>query len=317
MPAPGGYADAVRKSSAAVVNLYSERAVTDEKSGVQRLLLSSLGSGVIIDDAGYLVTNNHLIRGATRVRVQLADGRLDTPVLVGIDPETDLALLRTRLTDLPGIAMGRSDQLEIGDVVLAIGNPYGLSQTVTQGIVSATGRGLLGLTSFENFIQTDAAINQGNSGGALINTNGELVGINTATLSQNTEGAGIGFAIPVNLVRGVAEDLKQHGRVIRGWLGVVPHLKQLTRGQLLEYGIDAHGGIVVDNVYPNGPGALAGVQRFDILTHLNQMPIENRQQALLLVAGLEPGAVVEIDGYRGKTPISLRAVAGERPVIPE
>lgn len=281
---------------------------------MQRRLMSSLGSGVIIDGEGYLVTNHHLINGASRVHVQLADGRLDVPQLVGIDPETDLALLKTKLGGLPEISLGRSDQLAIGDVVLAIGNPYGLSQTVTQGIVSATGRGLLGLTSFENFIQTDAAINQGNSGGALINARGELVGINTATLAEDRPSEGISFAIPVNLVRGVVEDLKAHGRVIRGWLGLVPHMRTISAADLREFGIEAHGGILVDRVYPNGPGWAAGVQRFDILTHLNDVPIDNRQQALLLVAGLDPGSSVTIRGFRGREPFTFEAVAGERPV---
>ncbi len=180
----------------------------------------SLGSGVIVDGAGHIITNHHVIQGADEIRVQLADGRIAMPEIVGMDPDTDLAILRVPIKDPPVMPMGRSDELRAGDVVLAIGNPFGLSQTVTQGIVSATGRGRLGVTDFEDFIQTDAAINFGNSGGALINTQGELIGINTAVLAQNLGTDGISFAIPVNMVRGVMDQILAHGRVRRGWLGV-------------------------------------------------------------------------------------------------
>jgi S1-C subfamily serine protease len=222
---PSSYADAVDIAAPSVANVYTRRLVSDAQQGVGSggfRVNTSVGSAVIIDAAGYLVTNYHVVALANDIRIQLADGQIASPELIGVDAETDLALLRVDLGTLPAIPLGRSDQLRIGDVVLAIGNPYGLSKTVTQGIVSATGRGVLQLLTFENFIQTDAAINEGNSGGALINSAGQLVGINTAVLTQDAGTEGIGFAIPVDLVRGVVEEIKRNGRVIRGYVGLVP-----------------------------------------------------------------------------------------------
>lgn len=311
-----GYADAVRRSAPAVVNIYTRRSVADDSRRPAQTQLTDLGSGVIIDADGYVITSHHLIRNASKIYVLLADGRRATPELVGTDPDTDLALLKIGLADLPEIELGVSDQLAIGDIVLAIGNPYGLSQTVTQGIVSATGRGLLGLTTFENFIQTDAAINRGNSGGALIDANGALVGINTATLAEDQSTEGISFAIPVDLVRGVVADIIRHGRVIRGWLGLVPNLRMLGPDDFENLGLEAASGILLEQVYKNGPGWNAGLRRYDILTHLNGVPINSRQQALLLVAGLAPGTALEIEGYKGRQRFKTRAVAGERPVEP-
>ena len=211
-PQPASYAAAVAASSPAVVNIYTERLLGDNEGRTYRD--QALGSGVVINPQGYVVTNWHVIAGADQVRLQLADGRIATPMLVGADPETELALLKIDLPDLPVIRLGRSDDLAVGEVVLAIGNSLGLSHTVTMGIVSATGRGDLGVTTFEDFVQTDAAINPGNSGGALINARGELVGINTAISDRGTVSPpeGIGFAIPVNLVRGVMAQLIEHGR---------------------------------------------------------------------------------------------------------
>ncbi|MFO1426958.1 MAG: trypsin-like peptidase domain-containing protein [Steroidobacteraceae bacterium] len=222
------------RAAPAVVNVYTARVVTERvprnlfedpfgelgpryRQRVER----SLGSGVIVDDLGHIVTNHHVIADADSIRVQLADGRVANAKIVGRDPDTDLAVLQVALPRLPVMPLGRSDQLRVGDVVLAIGNPIGLSQTVTQGIVSATGRGQLGVATFENFIQTDAPINVGNSGGALINAAGELVGINTAVIAKNLGVEGIGFAIPVNLVRGVLGEIVAR-RVVRGWIGIVP-----------------------------------------------------------------------------------------------
>src|SRR5262245_44332301 len=217
------YAEAVAATAPAVVNIYTESVYS--LPGAPRGLTvreRGLGSGVIIDREGYVVTNFHVIRDADQIGVQLADGRVAVPEIGGADPERELALLKIDLPDLPQVRVGRSDTLEVGDVVLAIGNSLGLSQTVTMGIVSATGRGL-DVATFEEFIQTDAAINVGNSGGALINARGELIGINTAVINRAGDQAmpeGIGFAIPINLVRGVMEQLIKHGRVIRGYLGV-------------------------------------------------------------------------------------------------
>src|SRR5690606_17700274 len=198
-----------------------------------------------------------VIQGADEIRVQLADGRIATPTIVGADPDTDLAVLRVALDDLPVMPLGRSNDLRAGDVVLAIGNPFGLSQTVTQGIVSATGRGRLGVTDFEDFIQTDAAINFGNSGGALINVEGELIGINTAVLAQTLGTDGISFAIPVNMVRGVMDQILEHGRVRRGWLGVSS--EDVPRAAAAAFGIDPPAALLVSEVDPRGPAALAGL----------------------------------------------------------
>ena len=241
----------------------------------------------MIDPRGYVVTNWHVIRDADEVRVQLADGRVAIPTLVGADPETELALLKIDLPNLPGIALGRSDNLEVGEVVLAIGNSLGLSQTVTMGIVSAKGRGQLGVTTFEDFIQTDAAINAGNSGGALVNAKGELVGINTAVLSTAPDQPtpeGLGFAIPVNLVRGVMQQLVAHGRVIRGYLGVRHRRPAGEPGARL--GIDG-GAVQLTSV--TGPAAAAGLKPGDVLTHINDQRTFTAQQAMNMVASAQPG----------------------------
>ena len=222
---PASFADAVDRSAGSVANIYTKRLVQDDDAPSDRPRFrvdTSFASAVLIDSAGLLVTNYHVIADATEIRVQLSDSRIIEPEIIGVDAETDLALLRVDAGELAAISMGNSSQLRIGDIVLAIGNPYGLTTSVTQGIVSATGRGLLNLVTFENFIQTDAAINAGNSGGALVNSRGELVGINTAVLAQDPGTEGIGFAIPVDLVRGVVEQIKRHGRVIRGYMGAGP-----------------------------------------------------------------------------------------------
>lgn len=309
---PDGYARAVAASSPAVANIYTER--TFSPPGVQSGLIlrdRALGSGVVISPDGYVVTNWHVIEGADRIRVQLADGRIATPKIVGADPDTELALLKIGLQDLPTIALGRSDSLRVGDVVLAIGNSLGLSQTVTMGIVSATGRGQLGLTAFEDFIQTDAAINTGNSGGALVNTKGELVGINTAAIGSfgdRDPPEGIGFAIPVNMVRGVMAELIDHGRVIRGYLGVdTIDLPALYAAQL---GID---GAAVQLERVQGPAAAAGLRAGDVITHINGIRMLSQQQAMNFVASAKPGERIRIRVVRpGAEPFETEAVLEER-----
>ncbi len=283
---PASFADAVDRSAPAVASVYTRRVVPAESSSVagQFRLNTSLGSAVVIDAEGYLVTNYHVVAGASEIRVQLADGRIADPEVVGFDPETDLALLKVNLGPVPAIPLGRSDQLRIGDVVLAIGNPYGLTKTVTQGIVSATGRGLLQLMTFENFIQTDAAINEGNSGGALVNSLGQLVGINTAVLAQDVGTEGISFAIPVDLVRGVVEAIKRDGRVIRGWVGLEPD--ELTPAESEGLGLEPNIGILLTRVIEGGPAADAGLRPGDVILTINGEEIRSRQQALLIVAGL-------------------------------
>jgi serine peptidase DegS len=317
------YASAVAASAPAVANIYTERNLYTERSlsfsggrnaapGGVLVRGQALGSGVVIDKQGYLVTNWHVIKDADQIRVQLADGRIAIPQLVGADPETELALLRIDLPDLPQIKLGRSDSLEVGEVVLAIGNSLGLSQTVTMGIVSATGRGQLGVTIFENFIQTDAAINVGNSGGALVNARGELIGINTAVISAAAKDLpmpeGLGFAIPVNLVRGVMDQLIAHGRVIRGYLGV--DTVDLPAQQARAFGVT--GSAVLLQVV-RGPAAAAGLLPGDVLTHINDQRMYTQTQAMNLVASSQPGERIRIRVARPNgTVFATEAVLEER-----
>ena len=317
--------DAVAVTAPAVVNIYTTRAVASmsrqdrlrQRLGLgfgatSRRLVTSLGSGVITDPAGFIVTNYHVVIDATDIKVQLADGRVADPAVIGMDVDTDLALLKIELPELPTMTLGRSDTLRIGEVVLAIGNPYGLSQTVTQGIVSATGRTQLGLSRFENFIQTDAAINTGNSGGALVNLHGELIGINTAVLSEEFSAEGIGFAIPVNLVRGVTDQLKEHGRVRRGWLGIVP--RDVTTVRATQLGLPNQGGIEVVGIYQNSPAMLAGLRRGDVITHINAQPIQVSRQLLNIIASLMPRDIIELRGIRNGQPYTVDIMVTERPV---
>ena len=313
--APASYADAVARSAPSVANIYTKRLVQEPGTATDRprfRIESAFASGVVIDADGYLVTNYHVFETEpTEIRVQFADGRNVEPEVVGFDAESDLALLRVNLPDLRPIALARSDDLRIGDVVLAIGNPYGLSTSVTQGIVSATGRNLYQLVTFANFIQTDAAINAGNSGGALVNSEGELVGINTAILAQDSTTEGIGFAIPVDLVRGVVEQIKLHGRVIRGYMGLLPD--DMTAAERNAWGIDDGTGIVLMEVYEGGPAAVADLRAGDIILALNGVPVYSRRQALLISASTTPGDVVDVLGIRDGERFTTTVTAGERP----
>lgn len=311
---PASYAHAVDLSAPSVVTVYTKRLVQGRSapSGRTRFRVNtSFASAVIIDPEGYLVTNFHVVADATEIQVQLNDGSLVEPDVVGVDAETDLALLKVDAGELPAIRLGSSSQLRIGDVVLAIGNPYGLTKSVTQGIVSATGRGLLDLTTFENFIQTDAAINAGNSGGALVNSNGELAGINTAVLEQDPGTEGIGFAIPVDLVRGVIEELKKHGRVIRGYLGLLPD--DLTGAERTQLGLQDNRGILLTEVYEDGPAARAGLQVDDVILSINGEPILQMRQALLLAARTAPGDEVDVVAWRNGNEFRATVIATERP----
>ncbi len=318
------FADAVARSSPAVVNIYTARVITervrpseldrffgDEWPAVRQRVAASLGSGVIVDAAGHVITNNHVVAGASEIRLQLSDGQVAAATVVGTDPETDLAVLHIELPNLPVMPLGRSDDLRVGDVVLAIGNPLGLTQTVTQGIVSATGRGQLGLTTFENFIQTDAAINVGNSGGALINTKGELVGINTAVLARALESEGIGFAIPVNLVRGVLQQVLEFGHVRRGWLGLSP--KDVTPERAAALGITTGAGVELLAVEPGSAAEKAGLRVGDIITHLNGQPVRSMREGLNRVAGTTPGTSMKIRAWRAGKAIELETTVEERP----
>jgi len=326
MAAMQSFADAVARAAPAVVNVYTARVVTERtpSSSLDRLfgdywpsyrqrVERSLGSGVIVDGDGTIVTNQHVIAGADSIRVQLTDGRIADATIVGQDPDTDIAILHLHIDKLPTMPVGRSDTLRVGDIVLAIGNPYGVGQTVTQGIVSATGRGQLGLATFENFIQTDAAINLGNSGGALIDAQGDLVGINTAVLNRANGGPeGIGFAIPVNLVRGVMEQILTHGHVVRGWLGFLP--QDLTDQQAAQLGIDSGGGVAVVTIYTDSPAYQAGVRPGDLVTGLGADPIRSSQDLITRVAALQPGSQVELKGLHGRRAYTVKLKVLERPI---
>ena len=319
-------AAAVRRAAPAVVNIYTARVVTEQVQPnaleqifgqfgprFQQRVQRALGSGVIIDEAGHIVTNNHVIANATTIKVQLADGRTAVARVVGRDPDTDLAVLSIKLDRLPVMGLGRSDQLQVGDEVLAIGNPLGLQQTVTHGIVSAIDRKQLGVATFENFIQTDAPINEGNSGGALINTRGELIGINTAVAAKNLDATGvegIGFAIPVNLARGVMREILDHGRVVRGWSGIVA--EDFSDEQAAQFGL-AHGGVVVTNLYVNGPAVAAGLRGGDILLAIDGHELHRAQDALAQLASRKPGTTVKLRLQRGQQQLEVVCRVTERP----
>ena len=321
------YAVAVRRAAPAVVNISTARLVTEQigPSALSQLfgdlrplyrqrVERALGSGVIVDASGHIITNNHVIANADTIMITLADGRATRAVVVGRDPDTDLALLSIKLKDLPVMPLGRSDRLQVGDGVLAIGNPLGLSQTVTHGIVSAIGRNQLGVATFEDFIQTDAAINAGNSGGALINTLGELIGINTAVLGKNSAGdisvEGISFAIPVNLARGVMNEILDHGRVIRGWTGIVP--EDVGDEQARQLGLP-RGGVVITNLYRNSPAVDAGLRIGDIITEVDGQGVHNAQETLARIASRKPGSRVQLELLRGSSNVEATLAVTERP----
>ncbi|MFM2262320.1 MAG: hypothetical protein RI959_996 [Pseudomonadota bacterium] len=271
---------------------------------------TGLGSGVIVSPAGYILTNNHVVEGADEIAVQLKDGRTALASVMGTDPETDLAVLRIDLENLPVIVLGDSDALEVGDVVLAIGNPFGVGQTVTSGIVSALGRSELGINTFENFIQTDAAINPGNSGGALVDVNGHLMGINTAIYSRSGGNMGIGFAIPSSTARSVMESIARDGRVIRGWIGVEP--QELTPQLAQTFGLDGQQGVVITGVLQNGPAAQAGMRPGDVIVSVAGTRVTNVPGLLRAVAALTPGQSASIDVLRRQGVVALKVTAGRR-----
>lgn len=322
-PAPVSYASAVKRAAPAVVNIYTARVVTEQVNPFpfgelfgnvlpeyRKRIERSLGSGVIVDEQGHIVTNYHVVANAAAIRVQLADGRIAVPRIVGVDPDTDLAVLQINLPHLPVITFGRSDQVRVGDVVLAIGNPLGLSQTVTNGIVSATGRAGLGISAFEDFIQTDAPINFGNSGGALINSNGDLIGINTAIVAKSLGVDGIGFAIPVDMVRGVLRDIIKDGRVIRGWIGIVP--EDISDAQAHRAGL-AHGGVVIANLYAGSPAQEAGLKPGDLLLAIDGTAVKSADDARVGIARMKPGSTLTVRLLRGTGTLTLSVHVKQRP----
>jgi serine protease DegS len=325
---PASFAQAVARSAPSVANVHTVTRVRSDPGLLDDSLMrryfgdraaptpqrneANLGSGVIIDDSGHVLTNHHVVAGADEIRLAFTDGRILTAEVIGTDPDTDLALLAVDADDLPVIARGRSSDVRVGDMVLAIGNPFGLSQTVTQGIVSATGRDRLGHSVFEDFIQTDAAINPGNSGGALVDAEGRLIGINTAVFSRDGSSIGIGFAIPVDLAMGVMAELLENGRVIRGWLGIEP--QDLTPALAESFGVSGQAGVAVAGVYRNGPSHLAGIRAGDVLTAIDGEPIPDRLTALAMITDRAPGEVLTVDGIRSGTVYQVQVTVGERPV---
>ncbi len=328
-PPTESYAAAVMRAAPAVVNISTQRLVTEQfqpsvfdqmfgdlQPFYRHRVERALGSGVIVDSAGHIITNNHVIANAESINVGLADNRVAPATVVGRDPDTDLALLSIKLKNLPVMPLGRSDEIQVGDVVLAIGDPLGLSQTVTHGIVSATGRQQLGVATFENFIQTDAAINAGNSGGALINARGELIGINTAVLNKSNSGSGnlsvegIGFAIPVNLARGVMKDILDHGRVIRGWIGILP--EDVDDEQAKQLGLP-HGGVVITNMYRASPAVDAQLRIGDIVTSIDGKAVRSARDTLAQIAAKKPGVKIGLHLLRGRSELDTRVNVTERP----
>ena len=270
-----------------------------------------LGSGVIVSPEGYILTNNHVIEGAAEIQVTLSDSRRAIAKVIGTDPDTDLAILRISLERLPVITLGNSDTAQVGDRVLAIGNPFGVGQTVTSGIVSALGRNQLGINTFENFIQTDAAINPGNSGGALVDVNGHLIGINTAIYSRSGGNMGIGFAIPVSTARQVLEGIVRNGQVVRGWVGIEP--MELTAELAETFGLKQTEGVIVTAVLQNGPAANAGLRPGDLLLKVAGQPVSNVGELLTQIASLTPGKSTKLEVVRRQQTLTLDVTPAQRP----
>ena len=326
---PVSYAAAVEQAAPAVVSIHTAKVVSEPANPLlndpifrqffgrnlgptRKRVDTSLGSAVILSDKGYLLTNHHVIRGADAINVFLRDGRTTTAKVIGSDPETDLAVLKIDLPNLPTIKLGHSEQLRVGDVVLAIGNPYGVGQTVTHGIVSATGRTALGINTFENFIQTDAAINPGNSGGALVDAQGNLIGINTAIFSRTGGSVGIGFAIPTSLAKGVMEQIIQHGRPLRGWLGFEAEVLTPPQAEALKLERGTTG-LLVTALYREGPAHHAGMQPGDVLVSMDGKKTSDPRAVLMHISNRRPGEKILMELRREGKIISIQAVAGERP----
>ncbi len=321
-PATHSLREAAKAASPAVVSINTSKAAVNGAQSAdpwfrfffgdqgQSQPQSGLGSGVIVSPAGYVLTNNHVIEEADEIEVILNDGRKSAAKVIGTDPETDLAILKIELTELPVITLGNSDALEIGDQVLAIGNPFGVGQTVTSGIVSALGRTQLGINTFENFIQTDAAINPGNSGGALVDVNGHLMGINTAIYSRSGGSMGIGFAIPTSTARSVLDAIVRDGQVTRGWIGVEP--QDLTPELAESFGLEPGTGVVITGVLQNGPAAQAGIRPGDVITAVNGKSVTSVPQLLSAVAALQPGTASPLDVTRRDSKLQVQVTPGRR-----
>jgi len=321
---PASYAEAVSRAAPSVVNIYSTKIKTERTARFQSPMLErffgdqlakrrkrlELGSGVIVSSDGYLLTNYHIIEDADEIKVVLADGRDVEVSVVGGDPDTDIAVLKAKAERLPVMALADLGSLRVGDVVLAIGNPFAVGQTVTLGIVSATGRSRLGINTYENFIQTDAAINPGNSGGALINARGELVGINTAIFSETGSSHGIGFAIPVDLATGVMEQLVRNGRVVRAWLGITG--QDVTPALAESFGLRDAQGVLVSGVLEDGPADHAGFRPGDVITHIDGVAPRDIGHLSTIIASKIPGHPMRVQGWRGNQELDILVAPAER-----
>ena len=320
------YSAAAKRASPSVVSITASRAPVrsprtddpmfrfffgDRSRQMQEERQVGLGSGVIASTTGYLLTNNHVVEGADDIEVTLSDGRNAKAKVVGTDPDSDVAVLKIELDRLPAIGFGNIDNVQVGDVVLAIGNPFGVGQTVTSGIVSALGRSQLGINTFENFIQTDAAINPGNSGGALVDANGNLLGINTAIYSRTGGSLGIGFAIPVSTARQVMESLIKEGRVTRGWIGVEP--RDLTPEIAQTLNLPIKQGVLITGVLQSGPASAGGMRPGDVVVSIAGAPVVNTSQLLNAVAALKPLANAAIGVQRGDKALDLTVTVAQRP----
>ena len=321
--APGSLAGAVRQAAPAVVSINTSTTARGPQSndpwfrfffgdrGDLQQQQTGLGSGVIMSPEGYVLTNNHVVEGADAIEVVLPDARRTTAKVIGTDPESDLAVLKITLDKLPAITLGNSDALQVGDQVLAIGNPFGVGPTVTSGIVSALGRNQLGINTFENFIQTDAAINPGNSGGALTDINGNLMGINTAIYSRSGGSMGIGFAIPVSTAKQVMESIVKNGQVVRGWIGVEPN--ELTPELAQTFGIQSAQGVIVTGVLNSGPAAEAGIRPGDVITQVAGQPVRTVSELLTRIAGLTPGQATPFALQRQGQVVEVSVTPAQRP----
>lgn len=330
-----GFADAVMQAAPAVVSIQAivwtepEAENQSQEDVIQRFLGKNSphrprkqaepnsGSGVIIQSNGYIITNYHVIKQHDEIRVRLSDGRVAKAELIGSDPDTDIAILKINYKNLPSLKIADMSQLKVGDIVLAIGDPFAIGQSVTQGIISATGRyserTRISQNTYENFIQTDAAVNPGNSGGALINTQGEIVGINSNILTNTDSFQGISFAIPIDIAQQVAKEIIQNGQVVRGWLGVEG--QELTSTILRTIDIDSLHGILITEVDKGGPGDLAGLKSGDIITKINHQDILSTNDILNMIAAGRPGDVFVIEGLRERQSFMTEAVLGQRPLM--
>ena len=327
MPATGSYRDAAGRAMPAVVNILTTKALKQNHPLLRDPFFrkffgdrvprdeqqSSLGSGVIVSPDGYILTNNHVVDAADEIEVVLADGRKAPAKVVGTDPETDLAVIRINQKNLPVIVLGQAEQARVGDVVLAIGNPFGVGQTVTMGIVSAVGRNNLHINQFENFIQTDAAINFGNSGGALIDTAGNLIGINSAIYSQSGGSVGIGFAIPVSTAKSVMEEIIKTGQVVRGWIGI--ESQDITPELAESFGLARSSGAIIAGVVRNGPADRAGIKPGDILLAVAGKPVVSTAEMLTVIAQLAPGAKTRMTLMRKDREATVDVTVGKRPRV--